>query len=462
MNHNIIEPVSINEETMSEKSPATPTAQQLNGPASRDKSKGSAAIQLLLGRSAKEGKDIFIKPELLFGRHTAVLGTTGGGKSWSLARIIEEACEYQSKIILFDASGEFHPLNQGVVHVSVGEASSEVEKSVSVPYYHLRETDLFAIFKPGGPSQAPKLRQAFQSLKLAIAAPILTADGNILKAYRSKVDYERERVNHIAKIESAYNEFDITKLPLQIQNECVDPQRSPTEPHTWGAPNGLDMSYCVPLINRIQDMINAPNLRAIFNPKGLPSLFEEISSFLKDKSQRVLRISLSNLPFEHNTREIVANAIGRHLLEIARRGKLYTTPLVVILDEAHQFLNQYLREKNEHFPLDSFGLIAKEGRKYALSVVLSTQRPRDIPEDVLSQVGMFLIHRLTNDHDLSVVERAAGTISRDTMTLLPNLLPGESVLLGVGVDEPVLMRMHQPLNPPLSRGADYQKYWRRG
>jgi DNA helicase HerA-like ATPase len=424
-----------------------------------EKAENAASVSLKLGSDLKGGR-ISVKPEILFGRHTAVLGTTGGGKSWSLATMIEEASLYDSKIILFDASGEFFSLQNGVVHLAIGRATHESEKSVSVPYFHLRESDLFGIFKPSGPSQAPKLRSAMQSLKLAIASPILTADGNILKAYRSKVDYERERQHHIAKVESMYNEFDISKLPLQIQNECIDPQRSPTEPLTWGAPNGLDMAYCVSLINRIQDMINSPNLKAIFNPKGMPSLFEEISGFFKDPAQKVLRISLSNLPFEHNTREIVANAIGRHLLEMARRGKFSKKPTVVVLDEAHQFLNQYLKEKNEHYPLDSFGLIAKEGRKYALNIILSTQRPRDIPEDVLSQVGVYLIHRLTNEYDLNVVERAAGTISRDTMKTIPTLLPGEAVYLGVNIEQPVLLRVDSPKNPPLSRGPDYQKYWK--
>lgn len=419
----------------------------------------SAPVAIRLGVTP-EGEKIATRPEIFFGRHTAVLGTTGGGKSWTLAQSIEEACRYESKIILLDASGEFYGLQNGVTHLSIGKATHPGEKSVAVPYYHLRENDLFAIFKPSGPSQAPKLRAAIQSLKLAIAAPILTADGNILKAYRSKVDYERERLFHIEKVESQYNEFDISKLPLQIQNECIDPQRSPTEPYTWGAPNGMDMAYCVAMINRIQDMIHSPNLKAIFNPKGMNSIFEEISSFIKDPSQKVLRISIGNLPFEHHAREIVANAIGRHLLEMARRGRFTKKPMVVVLDEAHQFLNQYLKEKNEHFPLDAFGLIAKEGRKYALTITLATQRPRDIPEDVLSQVGVYLIHRLTNEYDLNVIERAAGTISRETMKIIPNLLPGEAVFLGVNIEKPIVLKMHRPINPPASRGPDYQRHWK--
>ena len=425
--------------------------------------RGSDAMDLRVSLGTMEHNpnvEVCMKPEDLFGRHCAVIGTTGGGKSWSLARIIEESTKYNSKVILFDAAGEFDTLTDGVMHVSVGPSNNTREKSVAVPYYHLRESDLFAVFKPNGPSQGPKFRAAIQSLKLALLAPILSADGTILKMHRSKVDFERERARHIGKLESSYNEFDIRHLPQQIQNECVEPQRSPTEPLVWGGPNGIDLSYCVPLINRIQDMVNAPNLAAIFRPKGIPSLFEEISNFLKDDEFKVLRISLKALPFEHNTREIIGNAIGRHLLELARRGKYLQKPLLMVVDEAHQFLAKALRDNNEHFPLDAFGLIAKEGRKYAINLLLSTQRPRDIPEDVLSQVGVYLIHRLTNDYDLAVVERASGSVSRETMLSVPTLTPGQAVLVGVNVDEPILMRMYAPHNKPDSRGPNFQEFWK--
>lgn len=71
--------------------------------------------------------------------------------------------------------------------------------------------------------------------------------------------------------------------------------------------------------------------------------------------------------------------------------------------------------------LDAFELIAKEGRKYGLNICLSTQRPRDITEGVLSQMGTLVVHRLTNDRDREVVERACGEIDRSASSFLPNL-----------------------------------------
>ena len=410
--------------------------------------------------SDDENSVIALTPETLFGRHCALLGTTGAGKSWTLARLVEECSRFNSRIILLDASGEYHRLGQGVSHVSVGDRDALDGRNVTVPYYQLRESDLFAIFKPNGPSQGPKLRSAMISLKLARHAHLLAPDGTIPKAHRSKVEYEKARQEFSAKLENPYCDFEIRYLPLQIQHECVDPQRSAAEPLVWGGPNGLELSHCVTLINRIQDMIASPNLASIFRPEGMPSLFDEISMFLMQNRYRVLRVSLKNLPFEHNTREIVGNAIGRHLLELGRAGSFKKRPLLVCVDEAHQFLARTIRESNEHFPLDSFGLIAKEGRKYALNICLSTQRPRDIPEDVLSQVGMFVIHRLTNEHDLDIVERASGHMTQQILSNIPDLAAGEALIVGINLPNPIFVRMNPPASRPDSQGPDFQKFWR--
>ena len=109
-----------------------------------------------------------VTPERLFGRHCAVLGATGSGKSWSIARIIERVSKFQAKAILLDATGEYHALADRVRHVSLGgkdqPASCEVH---SFPYVHLEERDLFALFQPADKVQGPRLREAIKSLKLA-------------------------------------------------------------------------------------------------------------------------------------------------------------------------------------------------------------------------------------------------------------------------------------------------------
>ena len=159
-------------------------------------------------------------------------------------------------------------------------------------------------------------------------------------------------------------------------------------------------------------------------------------------------------------REIVSNATARHLLRLAREGKFHMNPMLIVVDEAHQFLNKYLENEEGEYPLDSFAIIAKEGRKYALSICIATQRPRDIPEGVLSQMGTMIVHRLINDQDLSVVERASGEVDRSSLMQLPSFAPGEAVILGVDFPIPVAVKIEAPLARPISEGPNYQMFWR--
>lgn len=221
----------------------------------------------------------------------------------------------------------------------------------------------------------------------------------------------------------------------------------------------MDYAFCVPLINRIQDIIGLPSLAPIFNPGRVVSILEEVEHFLQDPLQSVMRINLQYLSFAHHAREIVANAIGRHLMDIARSGFFRRMPLLVVVDEAHQFLNNFLISGEDSFPLDSFALMAKEGRKYSLSVCLVTQRPRDIPEDILSQMGTMIVHRLINHHDLSTVERAAGDMDKVLAASVPALRTGDAVVLGVEFAVPARVRIRQPREQPDSPGPDYQRYW---
>ena len=406
--------------------------------------------------------EVSFTPEMLFGRHCAVLGTTGAGKSWTVAKIIEEISRFRSKVILFDATGEFGTLARSTRHVYLGHDPNAPEGAfeVAAPYFELNETDLFAIFKPRGQSQAPKLRAAMKSLKLAELEPSLGLDGTIIKVDKSKDHFESAYRRHLDVIESPTADFDISKLTRQIENECVKTNRSAFEPMYWGGLNGADQASCLPLITRIEDIIKSEALAPVFQPGDKPSLFKVLDYFIKKDASRVLRISLEHLSFQHGAREIVANATGRFLLNMARQGAFRRRPILTIVDEAHHFLKESHDDESRIFPLDSFAIIAKEGRKYAFNICLATQRPRDIPEGVLSQMGTMIVHRLINHHDRSVVERASAEIDRSSLEMLPALAPGQAVLLGVDFPVPLAVQVSSPDCRPESRGPDYQKYWK--
>jgi DNA helicase HerA-like ATPase len=419
-------------------------------------------LKLYLAKTIDNGSvPLEFAPEKVFGRHCAVLGTSGAGKSWTVARLIEECARYRSKCLLIDPTGEYEALENGVFHVHIGEPHRKDVRSVqaALPYRDLTEADLVAIFRPTSGTQIVKLRSALRTLKLLAAEPKLGTEGTFLKAHKSKIAFEAHMESYRAEVEDPLNKFDITKLPLQLELECVDPMRSPVEPSYWGGVNAFDQSACVPLINRINDILSSQDLETIFRQTRQPSIFEAMKHFLKDPQVSILRISLEFLPATHRVREIVANSIGRSVLALGRLGKFKRQPLIVFLDEAHQALNNQLSDMSLEFPLEAYNLIAKEGRKYGLTLCLATQRPRDIPEDVLSQVGTFFVHRLVNDRDRSTIERASGAVRETLLANLPALAPGEAFLLGIDFPNPLRIRIEKPEFPPFSRGPDYQSFW---
>lgn len=404
-----------------------------------------------------------LTPESLFGRHMAIVGTTGAGKSWSVAKLSEECSKHRAKVILLDATGEYATLSNNTYHVYLGDDPDPAPgtKQVVIPYHQLYESDLFAIFKPTGQSQGPKLRAAMKTLKLCTQDSSLSLDGKMIKVHKQKNKFLAAYRKHQAFVESPLATFDIADLAEQVVNECVYPSRSELEPHFWGGINGADQGQCIPLVNRIQDISSSSNLAPIFDPGDKPSLLKAIDAFLLDDSYSVLRVSLQYLSFDHNAREIIVNALGRHLLQLSRDSKFVENPLLIIVDEAHQFLNRYLADSDQQYPLDSFALIAKEGRKYAINVCLATQRPRDIPEDVLSQMGTMLVHRLINHHDRDVVEKASQELDESAIATVPTLASGEGVLVGVDFPVPTHIRVIPPTTPPVSSGPDYQRFWKK-
>ena len=177
------------------------------------------------------------------------------------------------------------------------------------------------------------------------------------------------------------------------------------------------------------------------------------------RSDKLLRICLSGIAYEFHAREIIANVIGRHLLTQARDGAFQQRPTVVFVDEAHNFLGRHIGTEDYATKLDAFELIAKEGRKYGLNICLASQRPRDITEGVLSQMGTLIVHRLTNDRDREVVERACGEIDRAASAFLPNLRPGEATIIGTDFPIPLTVQIHEPATKPKSHGPDFQRLW---
>ncbi|MBI3818846.1 MAG: ATP-binding protein [Planctomycetes bacterium] len=419
------------------------------------------------------GTVVKINADHIFARHCAILGATGGGKSTTVARILDQCLrdELFPKIILIDPTGEYGPIAKNHKSLFLGTSKPPTgEVAVRIPCEHLQDGDYMSILAPS-PAQRVKLIEAIQSLRLVevlkkpefaddlgLLTGFITGTGLITKFGKRRADYYDVRTKaQIAKlVEDPRTPFEFSSLSSQIMNECVEESSD-----IWKVqPYLLAQGWCQSLLSKINMLRVSAAWTPIFGTTEPKSIFSELDAFFRD-SNTLLRINLNDLSFDFHLREIAVNLIGRWLRERVRNYELtHDRPVLVVLDEAHHFLNQHLGEEDFRQPLDAFEKIAKEGRKFWLNLVLATQQPRDIPPGILSQMGTLIVHRLINDADRRVVEAACGELDTAAAKFLPSLRPGEAVIIGVEFPIPLTIQIEQPPKDqrPSSAGPKYSSW----
>lgn len=293
--------------------------------------------------------------------------------------------------------------------------------------------------------------------RLANEVPGLVTDGIIKKIKARKKPIADAERRFADQIEDPRQPFDVLKLEQQLSQECVKDGSD----GQWGEADESSLTWCLPLRTRIAALVRSPAFAPVFGAEGKP-FGDALSAFLSRDDQKVLRLCMSGVSYEFRAREYIVNAVGRHILREARNECFVARPLVVIVDEAHNFLGHSVGGEESAVRLDAFELIAREGRKYGLNLCLATQRPRDLTEGVLSQMGTLIVHRLTNDRDREIVERACGEVDRSATAFLANLRQGQAVIIGVDFPIPLTVQIHKPSVPPRSDGPDFQVAWAAG
>lgn len=407
-----------------------------------------------------EDYPVRISANSLFSRHCAVVGTTGGGKSYTVAKIVQEllAKDRSIKILLLDSTGEYNRIGE---HAQCENISFGENSNTFIHHKDLTESDLFALFRPSGQVQMPILQNAIKSLKLAkvfddkktsdsnFAYPSYYSSGNIKKS-GNKDDYESKIIENSSVLNSENADFDIEKLPQQIQYECVYPDAYGGDTTKWGGEDKNAATNSSSLITRIKSRLHNKDFALSFGltneaRQGKKS-FENIFSNFYSGSKKVLRIDISKISFEENLREVLVNSLGRYFLNRFQNttdGDFKDNPVIFIVDEAHQLfrIDKIKDEYSNEFKLDAFERIAKETRKKGLFLCLATQRPRDIPHGVLSQMGSFIVHRLINPLDREAIVSASPEGSKYLLSFLPSLGQGEALLLGVDFPMPVNLKI---------------------
>ena len=422
-------------------------------------------VYATLGKLTSNDADCNISLNSLFGRHCAVVGTTGGGKSWTVSKLVESiVTKTDNKAILIDATGEYSNICPVENSIIIGNGDC------IFPYSELTIDELYFLLKPSSKVQVPKLMEAIRSLKivrLLNGVKQLTAtlpdrkqvsvqidNGIIKKAKQHKRPYDEFYYKNYLSIEDKKCNFIFSNLAKQITQECIwDTDKN--DVNKWGDRNETDLSNCISLISRIGNLMNSPEYNNVFDFANQNSVNKKIITTIIDEfietGNGILRLDFSGVDYDFQVREVLVNSIGKKLLVEARSGKFKESPIIIFIDEAHQFLNKTI--KDEYFdskPLDSFEIISKESRKYGLFLCLSTQMPRDIPIGTLSQMGTFIVHRLINEKDKQSIENAASSANKNALSFLPILGEGEALLVCVDFPMPLLIKIGEPSKPPQS------------
>ena len=417
---------------------------------------------------------IEISQQAIFGRHCAVVGTTGGGKSYTTSKLVEGIVKNKGKAILIDATGEYNAHDKKLYSAKPLILST----NSYFPYSRLTIGDLFVLFRPSGQVQQPILLEAIKSLKLAHCIVrdyndkmthagnvgtlvvggqnLVIEDGCIKKQGCETAPFKKAYLKYAQEIEdNSKSDFDIQKLVKQVLFECYYDNGA-----TWSVNrDDRNFSNCTSLLMRINTLVNDDGFKNILGfqiQTGAKDVVSAIEDFLKDDTKSLLRIGFENVPFSFQSREILANSIGKFLLNQSRTGKFKAKPVVLFLDEAHQFLNKNVKDEYfESTELNSFDSIAKECRKYGLFLCISTQMPRDIPVGTLSQIGTFIVHRLINHFDKDSIANACSSANKSSLDFLPTLGAGEAILMGVDFPMPVTLKIDVPDTLPDSHTPQF-------
>jgi DNA helicase HerA-like ATPase len=193
-----------------------------------------------------------------------------------------------------------------------------------------------------------------------------------------------------------------------------------------------------------------------------------LENWLENTVNGISIIDLSLVPSDIS--HLLVSVISRVVFESLQRYRKTNNkllPTVLVMEEAHNFIKRY-NESNEEISAsqlctESFEKIAREGRKFGLSLTLSSQRPSELSPTVLSQCNTFLLHRIVNDRDQELVRRLVPDNIGGLLQELPILPTRKAILLGWASPIPILVEMNElkPEHRPKSDDPDFWDVWTR-
>ncbi len=496
--------------------------------------------------------EVKIDPNRLFGRHLAVLGNTGSGKScsvaglvrWSMdaARKVRNGADPNARFIVLDPNGEYANTFKGMGKVRVfAVGPSECVGQLQVPLWFWNSAEWTAFTQASAKTQRPTLIQALRTVRDGSidAAPTLSSDTRrYLRTLVSAVQVERnagnpwkgagpakgfrdrlqrwsdgfladasftqqesaaltQLVQHVDQLLGAHQ----GDWPAVFSRQEIDALlQELSQAHSAFGGGGADAlpidadvprpftgdqllrsieanaelmgvsEYVETMLMRIRTILSDSRMRNIISGTDDLELYDWLTNYIGDSEASngsVTVIDLSLVPVE--VVHIITAVIARMTLESLQRyrklnaGK--TLPTVLVMEEAHTFIRRYSdnaeNQNSAAICCQVFEKIAREGRKFGLGLVLSSQRPSELSQTVLSQCNSYLLHRISNDRDQDLIHKLVPDNLRGLLRDLPSLPSRNAILLGWASELPVLVQMDSlpKEQRPKSDDPDFWAVW---
>ncbi|HIE4239679.1 TPA: anti-phage-associated helicase HerA [Serratia marcescens] len=430
-----------------------------------------------------------------FNKHIAVVGSTGAGKSHTIAKIIQSAAgakdgEYalnNSHVVIFDIHSEYKS--------AFPDANFLDASNLTLPYWLLNSEELEEVLLDTGERDNYNQSAVFRQLvtenkkKHNSGAKFVFYDSplkfDIQEVLNALYNIKNETVNSKNEARYMIDDGSYTLLPdgktdanhglLLDADQRVNKYFSsrltfhPTKAQSITSGSYADKSLDK-FFTRFESKVAQDRLQFLFGPAADTETLEgTLMSLLGygSKQSNISVVDLSGVPFE--VLSITVSLISRILFEYGYYYKVMRTkaneqinndaPLLLVYEEAHKYVpkSDLARFRASKFSIER---IAKEGRKYGVTLLLSSQRPSEISETIFSQCSNFLAMRLTNPSDQSYVSRLLPDTLGNLCEKLPTLGAGEALLIGEAVVMPSLIKV-KPCSPtPSSTDIPYFQLWK--
>lgn len=399
----------------------------------------------------------YINGNKFFQRHAFIGGSTGSGKSWTTAKIIEQMAQLQNvNSITFDLHGEYKPLAEidNIDYFKIAgpfdiDQSKGIEDNVLyIPYWLLTYEALVSMFVDRSDQNAPN-----QSMVIS------------REIRKAKEAYLTEKSK-----EDILKNFTIdSPIPFDLEGllDSLNAINTEMVPGSRGDKAGDFNGKLSRMISRLENKISDRRLGFLFQGGEDVMVFEWLNTLVnaimgvkaENGKSGIKIIDFSEVPSD--ILPLIVSLIARLSFSVQQWTEPNKRhPIALLCDEAHLYIpDKSNSNSSDDISLKIFERIAKEGRKYGVSLVAISQRPSEVNRTVLSQCSNFIAMRLTNTDDQNVIKKLLPDNLGGFGEILPILDTGEALVVGDASLLPSRIRVDQPSKKPDSGTVDFWDKW---